>query len=312
MLTNVFQAILRFLDTSMEKPLAYGWFHLLFIALSLISAFILCLLWKRGYIKDVRKVVLVTAIIVIIFEIYKQINYTFDYEDGITANYRWYIFPWQFCSTPMYIGLLAGLTKNKMHDNFCAYLATYALFAGLAVMVYPGDVFTRTVGINIQTMVCHGSMITIAIFLYYTGHVKIHKSTLFKALPVFLLCVGVAITLNELSPFARELGIIPEGEVFNMFFFSHFEEGTLPVFSWIQSFIPYPFTLIFYVAGFTAAAGIVLGLLIGIKKFNETDFDARYEAEKLAKEEAKRAESEKEKIELEIADEDTVFNHIIK
>ena len=57
-----------------------------------------------------------------------------SYEDGLSYNYAWYAFPWQFCSTPMYIGLLAGLSKGKLHDHFCAYLATFALFAGTAVM----------------------------------------------------------------------------------------------------------------------------------------------------------------------------------
>ena len=82
--------------------------------------------------------VLITALVVILLEIYKQINYTFSYEGAITFDYQWYAFPFQFCSTPMYVGLLVGLfRKGKIHDALCAYLATYAVFAGLCVMIYP-------------------------------------------------------------------------------------------------------------------------------------------------------------------------------
>ena len=36
------QDFLRILDFKMEKPEPYGWFHLLFFALSIIAAIILC------------------------------------------------------------------------------------------------------------------------------------------------------------------------------------------------------------------------------------------------------------------------------
>ena len=147
-----FRKVLEILDTGMETPTAYGWFHLLFIALSFGVAVLLCFLYKKGYIRNVKRVVLITALIVIVLEIYKMINFGFSYEDEIEYNFPWSSFPWQFCSTPMYVGLLAGLTKGKVHDACCSFLATFAVFAGTAVMIYPGDVFIETIGINIQTM----------------------------------------------------------------------------------------------------------------------------------------------------------------
>ncbi len=62
-------------------------------------------------------------------------------------------FPFQFCSTLMYIGLLAVLIINqRVHKALCAYLCTFAIFAGTAVMIYRDDVYASIVGINIQTM----------------------------------------------------------------------------------------------------------------------------------------------------------------
>lgn len=254
--------VLEIMDADMTTPTMYGWFHILFFALSIAAAILLCFLYKKGYITNVRRVVLIVAITVIVLEIYKQINYSFSYSDGIAFDYQWYIFPWQFCSTPMYIGLLAGLTKGKFHDYMCCFLSTFAVFAGAAVMFYPGDVFIGTIGINIQTMICHGSMITVGIFLFYTNHVKAEWKTLFKAIPVFAGCVTVAVILNEVG---HAVGLT-EDHFFNMFYISRHEDGHLPVYSSVQEVVPYPWCLILYLIGFTAAAGIMLLLAMGIKK----------------------------------------------
>ena len=101
---SFWQSVLAFLDTSMETPQPYDWFHLMFFALSLLAIIPLCLIPKNPSKDHVRRVVFVTALVVIILEIYKQINFAFSYSDGISADYAWYAFPFQFCSTPMYIG----------------------------------------------------------------------------------------------------------------------------------------------------------------------------------------------------------------
>lgn len=299
-----FQTILQFLDTQWEQPLPYGAFHLICLALMLVAAFVLCLLWRLGVIKNVRRVVLVTAIIVGIFEIYKQINFTFGNGSG-EPNYQWYAFPWQFCSTPLYIGLLAGLTKGKIHKCFSSYLASYAFFAGLAVMLYPTTVFTPTVGICIQTMLCHGSMVVIAIFLHYTDYVKADHTTLLKALPVFTANVSVAIALNELAPV---IGITEE-HTFNMFFFSRHFESDLPVYSLLHNALvtpgdpwslQYVLCLILYIFGFTVCAAVMILIPYGLKRLFGYDFASRYaEADrlkakkKLLKKEEKRLEEER-------------------
>ena len=178
---------LRVLDLGMETPQPYGWFHLLWFVLAIEVGILLCVTHRHGDDRRVRRVVLWVAISVILLEIYKQVNYSFSYEgDVVTFDYQWYAFPFQFCSMPMYVGLLAGLTKKgRLHRAMCAFLATYAIFAGVCVMFYPVQVFIGTVGINIQTMICHGSMITVGIYLLYTGYVKTNLRTLFRAMAVF-------------------------------------------------------------------------------------------------------------------------------
>ena len=262
------QNIFRILGTRWDRPTLFGTFHIACIIASFVVGIVLCLLWKHGVIKSVKRVVLVTAIIVIVFEIYKQIMCGISYEYGLSYNYDWQTFPWQFCSTPMYIGLLAGISRGKIHDHFCAYLATFALFAGTAVMIYPATVFTSMIGICIQTMVCHGSMIAIAIFLYYTGHVKTEWKTLFKAIPVFAVTVTIAVILNTVM---HGSGILPEGTHFSMFYVCPECRPELPIYSMVQEALMgyswgYPVCLAIYILGFSLVAALMLLIAMGIKK----------------------------------------------
>lgn len=254
--------VLEIMDTQMTYPESYGWFHLLFFALSIAAGVLLCIFVKKDE-RSVRRVVLITAVTVVLLEVYKLINFGASYKGEITYQFPWGSFPFQFCSTPMYVGLLAGLTRGRVHRSACAYLATYALFAGLCVMFYPGDVFIGTVGINIQTMICHGSMLSIGIYLLGTGYVPTTHKTLFRAVPVFVAAVAVAMALNE---WAFRSGLL-EDHYFNMFYFSPHTDPHLPLYSDVQNAlgVANPLSFIIYVAGFTLAAYVVLMAAKGIR-----------------------------------------------
>ena len=260
---SVIQEILRFLDTQGPVPTLYGWFHVLSLVITAGITIWLCRTGKNHSSEQVRRVVFWTAVVVAVLEVYKQINYSFGYNDGITFAYKWYAFPWQFCSTPMYVGLLVGVfKKGKIHDALCAYLATFAIFAGLAVMIYPGDIYVETVGVNFQTTVCHCSMLVIGGYLYASGHVKLEHKTALKALPVFCVTASIAVLLNE---WANAVGIVPEHN-FNMFYFSPHCDPSLPVYSLVQQVVPYPWSLIIYIVGFTFAAYLMLLIAVGVDK----------------------------------------------
>lgn len=255
--------VLEILDTQMVEPASYGLFHIFWIVLSIAAGIALCIWLKDGE-KYAPRVMLITAVTVIVLEIYKLINFSFSYEDGISFSFPWYVFPFQFCSTPMYVGLLAGLIrKGRVHNGLCAYLATFAVFAGLAVMAYPNDVFVETMGINVQTMICHGSMLTIGIYLYGSGYVKTEHKTVLKALPVFCVAVAIACGLNE---WAYRSGLLEEHS-FNMFYFSPHQDPHLPVYSNVQEAlgVANPLSFVVYVAGFTLAAYLMLLIAMGIR-----------------------------------------------
>ena len=261
--------LLRILDTQMTTPTSFGWFHTLFIVASVAVGILLCVVCKDRE-RYTRPILLITAITVIALEVYKLINFGFgtSYETELSYSFPWSAFPWQFCSTPMYACLLAALTRGKVHRSLCAYLSTFAVFAGLCVMIYPGDVFIGTVGINVQTMICHGSMLTIGIYLMGSGYVPREHKTVLRAIPVFCVAAAVAIILNEV---AYRSGLL-ETHGFNMFYFSPHQDPHLPVFSDVQRFIgaSNPLCMVIYIAAFTLAAYLILLIAMGIGRLVET------------------------------------------
>lgn len=260
---DIWVNILEIIKTSMTVPKPWGWFHILWLVISIAAAFILFITQKTDDDARIRRVVVTVAAISIVLEIYKQICFNFDLVDGASVyhGYEWYAFPFQFCSLPMYVGLLCAFFKNKkILDMLYAFLATYSIFAGVCVMVYPVQVFVGTLGINVQTMFCHGSMITVGIYLLATKAVRTEHKTILRAMPVFLIGMVMAIIMNELA----YRGGVLEKNAFNMFYISPHCPSTLPVYSAIQPLVPYLVELLIYFAVFSLAAYVILLIAMGI------------------------------------------------
>lgn len=287
--------ILNFLNTTWESigaatPVPYDAFHLVCFALAIISGIVLCFLWKHEFIFTPRYVAMGGSIVIFAFDLYEQFIHSFTVVDGVLAfEYHWECFPWQFYATPMIIGVLAAITKGKIYEHFMSYLATYSLAAGALTMFFP--VYSETIGLCVQSMINGGVMIALGIFLYYSGAVKIEHYTIIKSLPIFVLNVCSAISLNFLANLLQLNG-------FNAFYLNPMYDNDLFLFGDIHSFLrvwEYPFgyilSALIYVIGFTGIAYVALLAVIGIKKLFDTDFDAEYaeeDAKALAKKNKKK------------------------
>lgn len=251
---NIVEKILIWLDSSMETPTSYGWFHLLFCLLMIITIILLFIKYKNTDNKGVKKILFICSLICLILEIYKQINFSFNYNEIYTWwSYQWYAFPFQFCSTPMYIALIGALTKNKQIEGAClAFLATFGLVGGLSVMIYPNTVFIPTIGINIQTMIHHGIQVVMGMYILLSKKVEFNFNTLKKALYVFLILVGIALFINILTYYINIDGGL------TLFYISPFYKSSLVILCDIYEVVPYPIFLLIYITAFTLGSSIVL------------------------------------------------------
>lgn len=254
--------ILIFLDSNMVKPNMYGWFHIMFLVLLVLSILIIRFKYNMLDNNKIKKVLLISSLICIILEIYKQINFSFNYDNIHTWwSYQWYAFPFQFCSTPMYIALIAALTKNSKIERACyTFLATYGVIAGISVMLYPSTVFVDTIGINIQTMIHHSMMVFIGIFLIINNKMQYNLKSLLNGTTVFVICVFIALIINISTYYLN----INEG--LQMFFISPFHLSSLPIFNIIYSKVNYIIFLIIYILAFTFGAYLILLISKLLKK----------------------------------------------
>lgn len=260
---TLFEQILAFLDGRMDTPSLYGWYHILCLVLT-IGACVLVFLKARNLSDGQMNLLMrVTSITLIVLEIYKQLNFSYSPSTD-TWSYQWYAFPFQFCASPMYVMLVVSFVKNqKVRDSLFAFMATYGLFAGTAVMFYPGDVFTGTIGINIHTMIHHGTMVVVGVLMYVSGRAKFSHKTILTALPVFCVFVGLALLFNILYGMFGDLN-----QAFNMFFISPYFPCTLPVLSMFYGKVPYLVFLMLYIVGFSIAGYVMSLLAMGINKLH--------------------------------------------
>lgn len=245
----------------METPTNYGWFHIMFIAIVIAVTAILCAKFKDCSDKTFRRIALIGWLVMVILEIYKQAIYTTDYENGIAVyDYQWYAFPYQFCSTPLYVlPFIAFMKESKARDFFTSYISTFAFFGGLVVFIYPNDVFVKTIGINVQSLIHHGLQIVFGIYFAVYNRRKLGFNYFLKSLPVFFVLLAIAVLLNEtLGAYIYSLG-----EDFSMFYVSSLVPCHLPILSTVYAAVPWIVFLLIYGLGFCLASFIAFYAIVG-------------------------------------------------
>ena len=256
---------LNLLDAQMTTPKPYGAFHLCALAIVIVTAALISHFGRNAKDRSFRAVCFVFWALYFLFETYKQINFSFNYNGGEPYwDYQWYAFPFQLCSAPLYVLPFVFLTRDgsPVRRAAVAFMSTYVLFAGAAVMLYPSTVFIGTIGINIQTMFWHGSQVILGCF-FLTRHRNELGARYFLSGAVFflaMLCVAVALDL-----------IVPRftDETFNMYFISPLFPSSLPVLSGIWPVVPWGVFIAIYVFGFSLAAALTLLAAIGIRTLAE-------------------------------------------
>jgi hypothetical protein len=261
---SAFEKFLHILQVKMETPQTLGVWHLcsfaLMIALCVLAAWRL----RDASDKTVRRILFVAWLLLFLTEAYKQLVFTLHVSDGVASwSYAWYAFPFQFCSSPLYVLPLAALLPNgRLRDAVLAFLATFSFFAGLAVMVYPGDVFIGMIGINIQTMLHHGSQVVIGALLVAHNRRRYTRGFVLRGIPVFLAMACIAL-IADIAAYHILLANSSD-HVFNMFYISPYFDCTLPILSNIYKVAPYPVFLAIYILGFSLVAFIMFLLQRGV------------------------------------------------
>ena len=263
---TLFEKTVHALQWSIETPKPYGTWHIAsLIIVAAISVYIV-LRFRDAKDTTMRRIVLIAWLAMVLSEIYKQTVFSLDVNEMVASwDYQWYAFPFQFCSTPLYVmPFVAFMKECKLREAAMTFLMTFSLFAGAAVMLYPADVFIGMLGINIQTMLHHGLQVIIGVYLVAYNRYKLKKGQLLSGATVFMTLAAAALVMNVSVHAAHKAAGIDE--IFNMFFISPYHDCTLPVLSAIYPKVPYPVFLLTYILGFTLVAAIFFGVELLISK----------------------------------------------
>ncbi len=269
LIMNFFERVIHSLEGTMETPTNYGWFHIMFLAIAVTATVLLCEFFKDCSDKTFRRIVLIAWITMVVLEIYKQLVFSFEYENNTAVwDFQWYAFPYQLCSTPLYVlPFIAFMKDSKFRDALISYISTFSFFGGLAVYFYPNDVFISTIGINIQTMIHHGIQVVFGIFFVVYNRRKLNHKYYVRGIPVFAALCAVAMLLNiVVYHIFMATGCT---ETFNMFYISPYFDCTLPILSAIYPNVPYIVFALLYILGFSFVATLIYYIEMGIVRFVE-------------------------------------------
>lgn len=203
------ESFLEWTAWEMTKPRAYGPFHIVFtlvgLSVSLFAAYKLRHTGERGN----RIVLLCSGLFLILTEVYKQLFYFYCIEDHA---YRWGIFPFQLCSVPMYLCVIAALIKPcKLRDGMYGFMTTFNLLGGIMAFIEPSGIVHEYWTLTVHAFVWHMMLIFIGAYLIASGRFAKTWRDYRAAVFTFLALAALAFCINCIFRGVSDGGI-------NMFF----------------------------------------------------------------------------------------------
>lgn len=234
---------------SMKTPHLYGWFHILFLLLTIGTTIYLCLFYRDASTRTMKIICIVCEVILVVLEIIKQ--FVNSYENGV-FKYDWSSFPFQFCETPMYVLPVIAINKNKkVQDVLIAYMGTFAMFAGLCIMICPITVLNSSIFSNIRALVQHGIQVVIGIYLMAWNRKNYTIRNFLYSVFLFMGLCCVAITINFIVE-------AETGAEMSMFYLTKYHESAILFVRVIKPYVPFVVYVLAYVVGFTGCAFLSL------------------------------------------------------
>lgn len=245
-------------------PGAFSWFHLLWLGIMAATCIVIGITVARKHSpKADRIIVSVFSVILVGCEVFKQLFWFAFYD-----YYRFEIFPFQFCSVPIYVAVFASIIPwDKVREVCYRFLAFYGIIGGLAVMLVPNAVlYTYFVPMSLHAMLWHTVLVVMGVYLIVSrGYGKKIREMLTPA-SIFLGFVALAI-LGNILVYKLYLGTpaCQSGDRLSMFYISPYYPTELPLLGMVQE-ISYPLFVLCYLLLFNGFALIVWGISHLVRK----------------------------------------------
>ena len=180
----------------MEKPVAYGGFHILFTLVLLAIA--VSAAWLLRNTKDGGNRIVLGAVggFLLLAEVYKILfHMTVDPYDW----QFWGTFPFQLCSVPMYLSLFCAFCKKeKLNRYFYEFMFAVNMFGGIMAFIEPSGINHAYVTLTVHAYIWHMALIFLGLYLYFSKRACVEKKSYVYAVVVYLAACGVAQCFNVL------------------------------------------------------------------------------------------------------------------
>lgn len=191
---SALQALMDATAWKMVKPAPYGIFHLSFMVvgflLSAVAAFKLRKLGDKGN----RRLLIGIGIFLAVCEIYKQLFYCYHICGG---KYAWWIFPFQLCSVPMYLCILAPmLKKGRLQKAMYSFMMSFNMLGGLMAFFEPSGIITEYWTITLHSFTWHMLLVFIGLYLGFSNRGGREMADYKDSVSVFLVLCVIAFSIN--------------------------------------------------------------------------------------------------------------------
>ena len=203
------ESFIESLAYPMDKPPSYGTFHILFT----LIGFAVCAFsaWKLRKVsnKTAGYILFFCGLVLSLSEVVKQFFYYYVMKDH---QYSWGDFPFQLCSVPMYLCMIAPCLKpGKIQRGMYSFMVLYNLLGGAIAFAEPSGLLHGQLFLTMHSCFWHMILVFVGLFLCFSKRGGNQKSDYRGATYTFIgLCV-VAFGLNCFVQFGL-------GEHMNMFF----------------------------------------------------------------------------------------------
>lgn len=223
---------------------AFGPFHFAWLGGCICAAVLAGVLgWRTCSETVTDRVVFGAGVVFFLLEWYKQL---FSFYVLGSGTYDFTVFPFQFCSLPIYVCLPAPLLGRRAKHTLYAFLALFGTVGGYLVMAYPNLPASTTMCVH--TMLWHSGMIALGVYLLVAERCgRSFRRDYLPAAGVFLASFAAATGWNLLlEPLS--------GSTVNLFYMSPYRKTYFLVVREVQRLWGW---------GASAAAYILLFLLVG-------------------------------------------------
>ncbi len=255
------------LSVRVDAPKPYSQYHLTWIIAVAAIALVLALLFSRVSDKTARIIIASAWAVMLIMELLKQfVNCIHISGEEITWRYNFGVFPYHFCSTPLYVLPMAAFMKDGYRRNTAiVFLATFAVIGGLAVYIAPDSVLLGHRFVDFQSMLHHGIQIFIGLYIASKYRNILTNKNFNRATIAFLFMSYLAILLNVTFMKIFEIqGIISS---INLFFINPYIRYIPPVLDGLGiEKLPYLVFLFGYLTIFVAISYLLMKALSFLNK----------------------------------------------